>query len=204
MDLSAIGEPPPRYCPRCARGTAHDETVCRTCGGQTEPRGYCDVCESYRLAGVGESCVKHDLILETGPAPSPMALSDGTAIQWTTLARFDSMTAAEGPRLRLFSEGIPVFLDGERMVSGVMNPPAIGGVKLQVPASLLDDARVLLDQIWELPGDELDDAWDELGPQPGARRQAVMRWAIVVILGLPLLVPVARLLLELLAAAGRR
>lgn len=204
MNPTAGAEAVPRFCPHCAREVPPYEELCRYCGDRTEPQGFCGVCESYALARIGVPCPKHELPLEEGPGQPPVSAAGGAPIDWKTLARFDSLTEAEGPRLRLESEGIPTFLDGVRMAAGVMNPPAIGGIKLQVPAALADDARVLLDQSWDVPADDLDDAWEELGPEPGARRRAIMKWAIVVILALPLLVSALGMLLTILTGGGRR
>jgi hypothetical protein len=130
-------------------------------------------------------------------APAP-----GERADWRTVARYTRVADAQGPRLRLEAEGIPTFLDGLRMATDILSHPAVGGVKLQVPASMADEARVLLDQTWDVPApeDDLDDAWDELGPEPGARRRSIMRWAIVLFLALPLLPFLVSLLLGILRA----
>ena len=65
-----------------------------------------------------------------------------------------------------------------------------GGLSLQVPSELVAEARILLDQTWSLPTeaeDDLDDAWEELAPDPGSRRRTVMKVAIVLMLVLPFL-----------------
>jgi hypothetical protein len=201
---SPLPDAPPRFCPRCARESPGYDELCRYCGERNEPQGFCPVCEAYCLQPVGSDCPKHDLTLESGP-PEPQGHAElGERPEWRTLARFPTRVAAEGPRLRLEAEGIPTFLDGVRMATDVVSHPAIGGVKLQVPARLLDEARVLLDQTWDVPhDDDLDDAWEELGPEPGARRRRIMQGAIVLILALPLLPFVVELVLGLLRAAGR-
>jgi hypothetical protein len=114
---------------------------------------------------------------------------------------FDDAIRAEAPRIRLESEGIPTFLEGERMGSMSMYQVATGGVKLQVPQPLLADARILLRQSWsaDVVDDELDDAWDELAPAPGAFRRSVMTWMILFLLFGPFLL----VLLSLLMAARR-
>lgn len=196
MTPAETAEAPPRFCPLCLRPAAPRDDLCRHCGERTAAQGYCPVCQSFRLFRIGEDCPKHDLPLEAGAIERADSHEGGERPRWTTLARFDSLAAAEGPRLRLEAEGIPTFLDGLRMATDVLSHPALGGVKLQVPATLVDEARVLLDQSWGLPPpDDLDDAWDELGPEPGARRRKVMQWAIIVILALPLLSFVIELLL---------
>jgi hypothetical protein len=105
-----------------------------------------------------------------------------------TVQTFADTLAAQAPRLRLEAEGIPTFLEGARMGGRSMYLVATGGVKLQVPQSLAADARVLLSQTWSpLPHhDDLDDAWDDLAPEPGAVRRSVMKGAILVILFGPL------------------
>jgi hypothetical protein len=194
---------PPRFCPRCVRESPASEELCGYCGERTERQGYCPVCESYCLRRVGADCPKHDLSLEAGPPEAlPLAVV-GDRPSWRTVARFATRAAAEGPRLRLEAEGIPTFLDGVRMATDVVSHPAIGGVRLQVPAALLDEARVLLDQTWDVPhDDDLDDAWEELGPEPGARRRRIMQGAILLFLALVLLSFVFELMMGLLQVAG--
>jgi hypothetical protein len=65
----------------------------------------------------------------------------------------DSLSAAI-PRTRLEAEGISTFLDGERMGSPAMYRVATGGVKLQVPAEHVAEARIILSQNWSLASDE--------------------------------------------------
>ncbi len=74
---------------------------------------------------------------------------------------------------------------------------ATGGVRLQVPRDLEGEARILLSQTWaETPelDDDLEDAWEDLAPEPGSRRRTIMKIAIVLILAFPLF----RLMLMLL------
>ena len=62
---------------------------------------------------------------------------------------------------------------------------ATGGVRLQVPSPLASAARILIAQSWAPPPeaeDDAEDAWDDLAPEPGLRRRAIMRLAIVVFL----------------------
>lgn len=89
---------------------------------------------------------------------------------WVTVESFLDASRAEAPRIRLEAEGIPTFLEGERMGSPSMYQVATGGVKLQVPRSLLSEARILLAQDWspvEYEDDDLDEAWDDLDPDVG-------------------------------------
>jgi hypothetical protein len=201
MNRTPLPDAPPRFCPRCARESPAYDELCRYCGERNESQGYCPVCEGYCLRPVGADCPKHDLPLEEGPARAAAHPKVGERPDWRTLARFGSLAQAEGARLRLEAEGIPTFLDNVRMATQYVSHPAIGGVKLQVPAALLDEARILLDQTWDVPpDDDLDDAWEELGPEPGARRRRIMQWAIILLLALPLLPFAIELILGLLRA----
>ena len=87
---------------------------------------------------------------------------------WVTVGTFADDHEAEAVRIRLEAEGIPTFVEGARMGGRSMYHVATGGLKLQVPRQLAADARVLLSQTWSLPpsDDGLDDAWEELGPEP--------------------------------------
>ena len=68
---------------------------------------------------------------------------------------------------------------------------ATGGVKLQVPA--LRSSRKhgsCSAQLWtpsSTNDEQLDDAWDELAPEPGERRRRIMKGVIVFILFTPLM-----------------
>ena len=102
-----------------------------------------------------------------------------------TVATFSHPNQANAPRIRLEAEGIPTFLDGERVAGNTLYQVATGGVRLQVPASLASAARILIDQTWAPPPEaevDTEDAWEDLAPEPGARRRAVMKLAILVIL----------------------
>jgi len=171
---------PPRYCPLCHSSKRPDETLCNDCGETLLDQAYCGICETYLHQPVGDLCPKHDVKLEPLAPPSPF---DGKT-RWVTVSVFVDTQAAEGPRIRLEAEGIPAFVEGSRMGSRSMYHVATGGVRLMVPESLVADARVLLGQTWETPPviDDLDDAWDELAPDPGARRRAVMKILILVML----------------------
>ncbi len=185
----------PRYCPRCQRpappSTRGDGSLCNECGDTLRDQGYCRVCERFWPAAPGTACPKHEIELDPGPPPRHPVFADGAPVSWVTVARFEHPTLAQAPRLRLDAEGIPTFLDGERMGTESAYNTATGGVRLQVPAPLAAEARVILDQRFAAPAahdpDDLDDAWDELGGHPAEARRSVMRVLIVVILALPAL-----------------
>jgi len=180
----------PRFCPRCLRADEVEKhaALCGRCGDALLPRGYCPICESYLNQAVGELCAKHDVPLEKGADdPDP---TEFESRYWVTLKTFPDRSAAEGLRIRLEAEGIPTFLDGERMGSAAMYQVATGGVKLQVPEDSLDEARILVSQTWSSPvhdPDNLDDAWDELAPEPGTTLRTTMEllmFGLAVLMGL--------------------
>jgi hypothetical protein len=187
----------PRFCPRCEKPGPADATLCPACGDTLADRGYCEVCSRHWLLRAGEPCPKHDVPLEETAAP-PLRSLEGEFTDWVSVAAFHHPNAAEAPRIRLEAEGIPTFLEGERVGGHGLYGVATGGVRLQVPRELAHEARVVLSQTWTSaaePDDDLDDAWDDLAPEPGATRRTVMRAIIVLILMLPLM----RLLLSLIA-----
>lgn len=175
----------PRYCPRCVRETRAGATLCDECGDTPQPQGYCPVCERFWRRPVGDLCPKHDVPLDSAPLRPPACdLPGGPETSWITVRTFPDALAAEGARLRLEAEGIPTFVEGARMGSRSMYQVATGGVKLQVPESLAADARILLAQTWApvAPDDDLDDAWEELAPEPGAELFPVIEATIGIIL----------------------
>ncbi len=188
-DFETVPAPGPRFCPSCGRERADGEGLCPECGGRLLPRGYCAICEATWPLPVGQPCPKHDLELETAPRRGPRAVVDGRAPAWVTVATFADAIAAEAPRIRLEAEGIATVLEGERMGGRSMYLVATGGVKLQVPEGQVADARVLLSQTWAPPvaDDDLDDAWDDLAPEPGSVRRSVMKGVILFLLLAPLL-----------------
>lgn len=155
----------PRFCPDCGR-PADDpwqSDLCPHCGGTLAIQGYCPICESRVRRRVGEPCPKHDVeLLPDEPAPTPIP-SAGPVVSWVTVKQFPDSLAASAARIRLDAEGIPTFLEGERMGAPAMYRVATGGVKLQVPAELLADARIILDQDWSWPDEELE---HDDGPAP--------------------------------------
>lgn len=180
--------PAPRFCPLCARARADEGDLCGVCGERLQPQGFCGVCDHFWPRPAGAYCPKHEIPLEETMPPAPAEMAGGP---WTTVQVYTDALAAGGPRTRLEAEGIPTFLEGERMGMNSMYHIATGGVRLQVPEALVADARVILAQTWLPPDDDLDDAWDELAPEPGAGWRAlvyqinlVMMIAPLVLLGL--------------------
>jgi len=153
----------PRYCPHCrlVEPDEHEGPLCPECGGPLIPQGYCPVCEDRWCLGVGALCPKHDIVLEAGPPSSSELITSGHSTSWVTVTVFPNSLAAAVPRSRLEAEGIPTFVEGERMGSLGIVDVATRGVKLQVPANRVAEARIILSQIWSLPSDENGD-FDEL------------------------------------------
>ena len=82
---------------------------------------------------------------------------------WTTVDRFFHPTDAHIAAGKLESEGIPVFLLGIHHASANwLMSNALGGIRLQVPASHVDDARQLLAQIAK-PSDQGESECPECG-----------------------------------------
>ncbi len=186
---------PPLYCARCRRAGEGEERLCYECGEALRPRGYCTVCEGWTLESPGQPCPKHDLELLELPAESQY---DASATPLVTVASFATTAEALAPRLRLEAEGIPVFLQGQRMGDNAIYSVATGGVKLQVPEEFAGDARVILAQSWAAPQDDEpdpDDPWEGLAPDPAERRRSVMKVAILLFLLGPLAFSLAGLLL---------
>ncbi len=195
VDIPA--EPPPRFCPRCGRAAGDESNLCPICGESLADQGYCAVCEGYRAQKPGEPCAKHDVPLDSGPN-TPAASAGGDRVDWVTLTTFSQNAEADAARIRLEAEGIPTFLEGERMGNQGAFQVATGGVRLQVPRDLGGDARIVLSQTWTPGEDEdLDDAWEDLEPEPGSRRRAIMKGVIVFMLIQPLIyLVVMRLLMN--------
>lgn len=175
-----------QFCPRCERSRPRGRRLCDECGETLVEQGFCTTCERSWPLRVGELCPKHELPLESA---SDFGSAAPETTRWVTVATYSDAIRAEPPRIRLEAEGIPTFLEGERMGSQSMYQVATGGVRLQVPEELLADARVLLSQSWTPPTAETDteDAWDDLAPEPGGARRRVMKGVIVFLLLAPLL-----------------
>ena len=174
----------PTYCPRCDRDVpSTTATLCERCGETLRAQAYCTVCEKFLRKPPGDLCPKHEIPL-LDAADLAAAHPVDSSIVWTTVKVYDNDLAAEGPRLRLEAEGIPAFIEGARMGSKSMYHVATGGVRLQVPANLLADARVLLAQYWGpvADDDELDEAFEDLAPGPGDVRRASMKWLLLLVL----------------------
>ncbi len=175
----------PRYCPRCRGSAGGEGPLCDECGETLRDRGYCAICEDFWDLDPGSDCPKHDVELLDEP---PRAEGFGPACErasLVTVATFSHPNQANAPRIRLEAEGIPTFLDGERIAGNTFYQIATGGVRLQVPASLASAARILISQSWAAPADpddDLDDAWEDLAPEPGARRRSIMRLMIYLFL----------------------
>ncbi|MDB5349746.1 MAG: hypothetical protein JWN86_993 [Planctomycetota bacterium] len=185
----------PRFCPRCKQAGPDGQTLCPECGEAMVDRGYCAVCNRFWLIAAGESCPKHEIPLDDGPPATP-DLGEGHYVDWVSIAAYPQPIAAQAPRIRLEAEGIPTFLEGEHMGGHGLYAVATGGVRLQVPRNLVHDARIVLSQTWVSVAeadDDLDDAWDDLAPEPGSRRRTVMRAIIVLILVLPVIHLLVRL-----------
>jgi hypothetical protein len=99
--------------------------------------------------------------LEAGPEVSVRLYEEREPISWITVKVYSNSLLAAVPRSRLEAEGIPTFLEGERMGSPGMYPEATAGVKLQVPAERAGEARIILSQDWSIPSDEKAD-FDDL------------------------------------------
>jgi hypothetical protein len=184
----------PRFCPDCGRSA--DETdgdLCRNCGSTLAIQGYCPICEGRVRRRVGELCPKHDVNLLPDDAEDRPRLADGSPISWVTVQLFPDSLAVSGARIRLEAEGIPTFVEGERMGAPTMYRVATGGVKLQVPAELVADARVILNQDWSWPDEDLglaDDDPDnddqaELPPVPDHVRSFIVEMLVVLAIAIP-------------------
>lgn len=168
------------FCPRCHRAVEPGAQVCSRCFGVLQAAGYCPICEDWALATPGKPCPKHDVELADRPIAADVEGSDSRLV---TVATFGIPSEAQGPRLRLEAEGIPAFLQGQRM--GAIYQVATGGVTLQVPEEFAGEARIILAQTWSPPkdtGEDPDDPWEGLGPDPAERRRSVMKLAILVLL----------------------
>ena len=154
----------PRFCPGCELDE-FDEfqgTSCPECGETLLVKGFCPVCERHLRQEPGTLCPKHEVELEWGPPQEPAPIADGAYVSWVTVSVFPNSATAGILQGRLEAEGIPTFLEGQRMGATGMYLAATRGVRLQVPADRVDDARIILSQKWSLPVDETADFEDLL------------------------------------------
>jgi hypothetical protein len=185
----------PQFCPDCRRAAVDSEErpLCSHCGGTLAVQGYCAICESRVRRRVGEPCPKHDVALVADDPDRHARAWEGSTISWVTVKRFPDSLAATGARIRLDAEGIPTFVEGERMGAPAMYRVATGGVKLQVPAEFVADARIILSQDWSWPDDEWerDDGPatdDELpAPETESGRAFLVEVIVVASLAIPLI-----------------
>jgi hypothetical protein len=192
----------PRFCPRCGQFSpgAGDASSCLECGERLAEAGFCPVCERDWPLSAGAACPKHDVeLLENGPEISP-AFPAGEVPDWVTVRGFHRPIEAEAARLRLEAEGIPTFLEGQRMGSSYPYHVATGGIKLQVPRSLVQEARILLSQSWGPPfeDEEWEDDWGDLpaAPEPAPTEEpdapsAPLIWTLLLALLVAILVGLA-------------
>ncbi|WP_435016714.1 hypothetical protein TA3x_004288 [Tundrisphaera sp. TA3] len=177
----------PRFCPRCGAGAkpGTDPELCPQCGDRLANQGYCPTCEDFWKLHAGYPCPKHEVELLDDP-PRDEFIGDRSKL--VTVATYPHPNQANAPRIRLEAEGIPTFLDGERMAGNIYYQVATGGVRLMVPADLASQARILIDQTWApaKPEDDTEDAWDDLAPEPGEKRRTVLKAAILLVLFGPL------------------
>lgn len=181
----------PTFCPRCIAAGEQGRGLCPNCGEAVVPCGYCSTCEAFWNRPIAAACPKHEVELEAAPPTrEPLGDPGRPTERWVTVATYGHPNEANAPRIRLEAEGVPTFLDGERVAGSTLYQVATGGVRLQVPESLASSARILLAQTWTAdPGataggelDDEDDVWAGLAPVPGTRRRAAMKVAIILFL----------------------
>jgi hypothetical protein len=183
----------PRFCPACGRaaGESAEGALCERCGSTLAIQGYCPICESRVRRRAGELCPKHDVPLLEVEVEERPRLPDGAPISWVTVRRFPDSLAVSPARIRLEAEGIPTFVEGERMGAPTMYRVATGGVKLQVPAEYVAEARVILSQEWSLPEEDLgleDEEPDDIA-EPSHEVESPRAFLIEVLVVLALAIP---------------
>jgi hypothetical protein len=122
----------------------------------------------------------------------------GVPFAWVTVADCADTVAVEPARIRLEAEGIPTFVDGERMGSRSMYQVATGGIRLKVPGHLAGEARIILSQTWSATAAQLgieEDEEDRDEPVPEASHQGddrtgvpSVRSSVILLLGVGLLI----------------
>jgi hypothetical protein len=185
---------PRTFCSRCRRDRSHEDRMCSECGETLAAQGFCEICDQFWIMPVGSVCPKHDSRLESGPAKVESPFAPGESPRWTTVGVYDHALHAGGPRLRLEAEGIPTFLDGERM--GDHHAVASGGgVRLQVPGRWAEHAHGLLNS--PRPVADADD-WDDDVDQPQEPREwllgRTLGWGVLAFLAALISVIIARML----------
>ncbi len=121
-------------------------------------------------------CPKHDVeLIEIEPFRCERS-TERVAIQWVPVCTFQNPAESEPLRIRLEAEGIPTFIDGERMASHLLGHGARGGVELLVPIEHVQEARVILAQSWRIDlDDDWDDDWDDTDEErPGRQKLPVV------------------------------
>ncbi|CAN5863657.1 hypothetical protein BH23PLA1_BH23PLA1_19170 [soil metagenome] len=181
----------PTFCPRCRKPGRADSRLCADCGETLINQGFCPTCEAHWRLPAGKECPKHDQPLLPKRPVGAIIFGEDEVIHWETVASFAMSSEAEAARLRLDAEGLPAFLV----------QPFHGGVRLQVPHTLLQEARVLLSQSWAAPFD--DDVDEEDDPDDGDESPKVAEtdWRTAILAWVTLLV-IAVLVLGILGWAG--
>ncbi|MCS7046586.1 MAG: DUF2007 domain-containing protein [Gemmataceae bacterium] len=118
-------------CPKCGEKIDDEFDICWACGTTVD--------------GIEDPHFLDERLGECRVAVGP---ADGvTPESLVTLVKCSTAAQAHAIRVRLESEGIPVFLFDEYTIAmDWLLSNAIGGVKVQVPEPYLDRARSLLDR----------------------------------------------------------
>jgi len=114
-------------------------------------------------AKVGTPCPKHEIPLEDWADDPESTIQPG---DWVTVLRVHHPSAALAPRLRLEAEGIPSFLEGERM--GPETALAAGGLRLLVPDSHAEQALEILREVADCRTDRLNSELAESTRNPAS------------------------------------
>ena len=94
------------------------------------------MCEDYWRLPVGNRLPEARPAARRDRAAQSAVRAGDKPLTWVTVGRFTESLAAEPPRIRLEAEGIPTFVEGQRMGSRSMYHVATGGVRLKVPEDL--------------------------------------------------------------------